>query len=92
MGWGIEQREYDARVVCVRRELEQYVGDLDEDVANQMRTFEVREQQWSMTPRKLLFHVLVHEIRHWAQVALAARLAGVDPPGDHDLFYSSALR
>ena len=76
----------------VRRELEQYVGDLDEDVANQMRTFEVREQQWSMTPRKLLFHVLVHEIRHWAQVALAARLAGVDPPGDHDLFYSSALR
>jgi uncharacterized damage-inducible protein DinB len=76
----------------VRRELEQYVGDLDEDVASQMRTFEVREQQWPMTSRKLLFHILVHEIRHWAQIALAVRLAGLEPPGDHDLFYSSALK
>ena len=76
----------------VRRELEQYVADLDEDVANQVRTFEVREQRWPMTPRKLLFHILVHEIRHWAQIALAVRLAGIDPPGDHDLFYSSALK
>jgi uncharacterized damage-inducible protein DinB len=76
----------------VRRELEQYVADLDEDVATQVRTFEVREQQWQMTPRKLLFHVLLHEIRHWAQIALAVRLAGVDPPGDHDLFFSKALR
>ena len=76
----------------VRRELEQYVNELDEDVAGQVRMFEVREQQWSMTPRKLLFHVLVHEIRHWAQVALAVRLAGLVPPGDHDLFFSSAVK
>ena len=45
-----------------------------------------------MTPRKLLFHILLHELRHWAQVALAVRLAGFDPPGDHDLFYSHALQ
>ena len=45
-----------------------------------------------MTPRKLLFHILVHEIRHWAQIALAVRLAGLEPPGDHDLFFSRALR
>lgn len=76
----------------VRRELEQYVVDLDEDVAGQVRTFEVREQQWPMTSRKLLFHILVHEIRHWAQIALAVRLAGLEPPGDHDLFYSTALK
>jgi uncharacterized damage-inducible protein DinB len=76
----------------VRRELEQYVHDLDDDVADEQRIFEVREQQWPMTPRKLLFHVLLHEIRHWAQVALAVRLAGFDPPGDHDLFFSRALR
>src|SRR5215510_2077013 len=38
----------------VRRELEQYVDSLDDGVADQVRTFEVREQQWSMTPRKLL--------------------------------------
>jgi len=76
----------------VRRELEQYVGDLDEDVAGQIRTFDVRDQQWPMSARKLLFHILVHEIRHWAQIALAVRQAGLEPPGDHDLFYSRALR
>jgi uncharacterized damage-inducible protein DinB len=76
----------------VRRELEQLVGDLDEDVANQMRTFNVRNQDWPMSPRKLLFHILLHEIRHWAQIALAVRQAGLEPPGDHDLFFSRALR
>jgi uncharacterized damage-inducible protein DinB len=76
----------------VRRELEQYVADLDDDVADQIRTFDVREQQWPMSPRKLLFHILLHEIRHWAQIALAARVNGLEPPGDHDLFYSKALR
>ncbi|HJR59714.1 MAG TPA: DinB family protein [Vicinamibacterales bacterium] len=76
----------------VRRELEQYVADLDEDVAGQVRTIEVRGQAWPMSARKLLFHILVHEIRHWAQIALAIRSAGLAPPGDHDLFYSSALR
>ena len=76
----------------VRRELEQYVQDLDDDMADEQRVFEVREQQWPMTPRKLLFHVLLHELRHWAQVALAVRIAGFEPPGDHDLLYSRALR
>lgn len=76
----------------VRRELEQYVQDLEEDAASEVRSFDVRERQWPMTPRKLLFHILVHELRHWAQIALAVRLAGVDPPGDHDLFFSGALK
>jgi len=52
----------------------------------------VRDQPVAMSPRKLLCHILIHEIRHWAQIALAVRLAGFDPPGDHDLFYSRALR
>ena len=76
----------------VRRELEHYVSELDEDVAGQMRTFEVGDRQWPMTSRKLLFHILLHEIRHWAQIALALRIAGFDPPGDHDLLFSHALR
>jgi uncharacterized damage-inducible protein DinB len=76
----------------VRRELDQLVGTLEEDVANEPRTFIVRDQPYSMSPRKLLFHILIHEIRHWAQIALAVRLAGMEPPGDHDLFFSRALR
>ena len=76
----------------VRRELEQYIDQLDDDVAEQVRPFEVRNGRWEMSPRKLLFHILLHEARHWAQIALAVRLAGFEPPGEHDLFYSHALR
>ena len=76
----------------VRRELEQYVADLDDEAADQVRSFAIREEQWQMSPRKLLFHILLHEIRHLAQIALAARINGLEPPGDHDLFYSRALR
>ena len=76
----------------VRRELEQYVSTLEEDDADQSRTFVIRDQTWSLTPRKVLLHILVHEIRHWAQIALAVRLAGFEPPGNHDLLFSRALR
>jgi uncharacterized damage-inducible protein DinB len=76
----------------VRRELEQFVADLDPDLADEVRSLEVRGQQWLVTARKLLFHILFHEIRHWAQITLAVRLGGQEPPGDHDLFFSSALR
>jgi uncharacterized damage-inducible protein DinB len=76
----------------VRRELEQFAGELDPDVADETRTFAMRDRQLTMTPRKLLFHILLHETRHWAQVALAVRLAGFEPPGEHDLVYSTALR
>ena len=76
----------------VRRELEQYVADLGEDEADDVRTFEIVGRQWPLTPRKLLAHILLHEIRHWAQIALAVRLAGFEPPGDHDIIHSKALR
>jgi uncharacterized damage-inducible protein DinB len=41
----------------------------------------------SMTKRRLATHILLHEVRHLAQIAYAARLAGHEPPGQHDLFY-----
>ena len=87
-------RTLDRRGVkeSVRRELEQYVADLDVDVADEIRSFEMGEQRLAMTARKLLFHVLIHEIRHWAQITLAVRLAGFEPPGEHDLIFSPALR
>ncbi len=77
----------------VRRELEQFVSELDDDAANEPRTFTVQSGgDFVLTPRKLLFHCLLHETRHWAQIALAIRRAGLDPPGNHDLFYSKAFR
>ena len=40
----------------------------------------------TMSRRRLLTHVFLHEVRHLAQLALAARMAGIEPPGKHDLF------
>jgi len=76
----------------VRREMEQFVREIGDEEADEIRAIEVRDRVWPMSARKLLFHILLHEIRHWAQIALAVRLAGFDPPGDHDLFFSSALK
>lgn len=76
----------------VRRELDQFVSELDDYVADEPRTFTVQTGDFVLTPRKLLFHCLLHETRHWAQIALAVRRAGLEPPGNHDLFYSKALR
>jgi uncharacterized damage-inducible protein DinB len=76
----------------VRRELEQFASDLDDDVADEARTFTVQTGDFVLTPRKLLFHCLLHETRHWAQIALSLRRAGLEPPGNHDLFFSKALR
>lgn len=76
----------------VRRELEQFSSELG-DLADEPRTFTVQSGgDFVLTPRKLLFHVLLHETRHWAQIAMAVRRAGLEPPGNHDLFYSKALR
>ncbi len=73
----------------VRRELEQYAGR--SRCRRRRRDADVRGSRSGngpMTSRKLLFHILIHEIRHWAQIALAVRLAGHEPPGEHDLFFS----
>jgi uncharacterized damage-inducible protein DinB len=75
----------------VRRELEQYAANLGDD-ADEVRTFDIRGERMPLTTRKLLFHILLHETRHWAQIATAVRLAGFEPPGDHDLLFSAALK
>ena len=50
-------------------------------------TFTIPSGTVTMSRRKLAAHILLHEIRHWAQVAHAARIAGLTPPGEHDLFF-----
>jgi uncharacterized damage-inducible protein DinB len=74
-----------------RRDLRALGAELTDADATTARTILVRDTQYRMTPRKLLFHILIHEVRHWGQIATAVRNAGYPPPGDHDLFYSDAL-
>jgi len=42
------------------------------------------------TPRKIIIHVLTHEIRHWAQIATLLRLNG-QTSGFHDFLFSPVL-
>jgi uncharacterized damage-inducible protein DinB len=74
-----------------RDALRAYATKLDDVEAIHPRDFTVQAGTFRMTPRKLLLHIGFHELRHWAQIALGVRQAGLDPPGNHDLFYSSAV-
>jgi uncharacterized damage-inducible protein DinB len=67
-----------------RAALTEWLPSLSAADAAVVRTFTVQSSQIAMTPRKLIAHIALHEIRHWAQVAMS-------PPGNHDLFYSRAL-
>lgn len=71
----------------VRADFRRFVTELDDAAAAQTFTFTIPSGTHTMTRRKLATHVVLHEVRHLAQVALAARAAGVNPPGDHDLFF-----
>ena len=42
------------------------------------------------TPRKLIVHVLIHEIRHWAQIATLLRMNGLTDQL-HDFLFSPVL-
>jgi uncharacterized damage-inducible protein DinB len=71
--------------------VQQYLPTLSAEDANKPRDVVVASGTYPLSPRKLLFHMALHEVRHWAQIAAAVRAAGFAPPGDHDLFYSKAL-
>jgi uncharacterized damage-inducible protein DinB len=74
-----------------REALHAYLPTLSPDDCNTPRDVVVASGTYPLSPRKLLFHMALHEVRHWAQIAAAVRAAGLAPPGDHDLFYSKAL-
>ena len=76
----------------VRADLKKYIQELDETEAEEVITWTVASGAfppgtYSVTRRKLTIHILLHELRHLAQIAYAARAAGQAPPGEHDYFY-----
>lgn len=74
-----------------RRAVHAFVPSLTEADLNTPRDVVVATGTHPMSPRKLLLHMALHEVRHWAQIAAAVRAAGFAPPGDHDLFYSKVM-
>lgn len=71
----------------VRADFRHYVSELNGALGAQILNFTVPNYSFSMTRRKLVAHMLIHEVRHLAQVAFAARVAGVEPPPELDLLF-----
>jgi uncharacterized damage-inducible protein DinB len=91
---GIDTGDIDALFAYAERGREgvrQYLPTLSAPDLNKPREVVVASGTYPLSPRKLLFHMALHEVRHWAQIAAAVRMAGFAPPGDHDLFYSKSI-
>ena len=71
----------------VRADFRQYVSNLTDVVADGVLSWNaVGIGPITLSRRRLVTHVFLHEVRHLAQLAGAARAAGIAPPGNHDLF------
>jgi uncharacterized damage-inducible protein DinB len=71
-----------------RADLRRYLDGLTDDQAASLVTYDLQTGPHSLSRRRLAAHIALHEIRHLAQIAYAARLAGHEPPGRHDYFYA----
>ena len=53
------------------------IRDLDPSLWDVPREFVILGYNVTATPKKIVMHVLMHEIRHWAQIATLCRLNGL---------------
>ena len=75
----------------VRADFREFLARLSAADAAGAVTFSLPSASFSIARRRLSAHVLLHEARHLAQLAHTARLAGMEPPGNHDyLFFPAA--
>lgn len=71
----------------VRDDFRSWLADVDDEAGRVSMTFTVPMGTFTLTRRKLAVHIVLHEVRHLAQIAYAARAAGHEPPGEHDIFF-----
>jgi uncharacterized damage-inducible protein DinB len=73
----------------VRANLRRFVTASDDRRMSEPITFNLRGgPPITVLRRKLAAHILLHEIRHLAQIAYAVRVGGLEPPGEHDYFFA----
>jgi uncharacterized damage-inducible protein DinB len=89
---GIPDNDLDASFEFgdrVRANLRRFVTTADDRRLSEPITFQLRGgPPITVLRRKLAAHILLHEIRHFAQIAYAVRVAGLEPPGEHDYFFA----
>jgi uncharacterized damage-inducible protein DinB len=73
-----------------RRELKDFVEAFPAEKWDVPFEFKLMNSVLRVTPKKIIVHVVVHEMRHWAQIATLLRLNGMT--GDfHDFLFSTAM-
>ena len=73
-----------------RKDLREFVEAVPPGDWDVPREFNIVNNLVSVTPRKLIVHVLMHEVRHWAQVATILRLNGL-AGGFPDFLFSPVM-
>ena len=73
-----------------RNDLEKYVAELPPQEWDAVQEFSFMNKILRATPRKLIVHVLMHEIRHWAQISTVLRLNGF-PCDFQDFLFSPVM-
>jgi uncharacterized damage-inducible protein DinB len=72
-----------------RLALQEYVSEIPD--WNKLFQLNIGNFQVRTSLRKLIIHIQMHEIRHWAQVALLLRSSGYHDLGAHDFLDSDAI-
>ena len=73
-----------------RKGMLQLVASFPAEEWDRPRNFKILDFSVTATPRKIVVHTLMHEIRHWAQIATILRLNGLTA-GFHDFLGSPVL-
>ena len=73
-----------------RKDLREFVEALPFGDWDVPREFNIVNNLVSVTPRKFIVHVLMHEVRHWAQIATILRLNGL-AGGFPDFLFSPVM-
>ena len=71
----------------VRADLRTYIAETPQERAAEAFTFTIPNGTYTMSRQKLIVSILLHEVRHLAQLAYCARAAGLEPPGEHDYLF-----
>jgi uncharacterized damage-inducible protein DinB len=59
-----------------RQRLKQLLATMGEEEWEVPRQFRILNYAVTATPRKIVAHTLMHEVRHWAQLATVCRMSG----------------
>ena len=73
-----------------RNDLREFLETFPDSEWDVPQDFTILNSFLRATPRKIVIHILMHEIRHWAQIATLLRLQGLT--GEfHDFLFSPVL-